>query len=237
MGGRASLAIAICALGLLCPAARAANQAVTATGSDTFSPKDITINQGDTVTWTNDGVHPHNVHFEEFGFVMPAMPSNTWSVQNTFMQPGTYHYYCEVHVGVGMSGTVVVNPAPAGGGGGPPGGPAPADTAPVASSSTPGKQRVGRLYVRASMNEAGTLAATGTVGVPRGAAKVYRFKRAGRTVAANQPVKLRLRLSKHALQRVRRALRKHKLRARVTLTATDMTGKTTMRKLTVLLAR
>ena len=87
------------------------------------------------------------------------------------------------------------------------------------------------------MNEAGTLAAIGKVGVPGGAAKVYRFKQAKRTVAANQPVKLRLRLSKHALPRVRRALRSHELRARVTLTATDTTGKKTIRSLTVRLSR
>jgi hypothetical protein len=215
---------------------------VTATGADTFSPKQITIHQGDTVTWSNDGVDPHNVHFEEFQFVMPAAAANVWSatVQNTFMQPGTYHYYCDVHGapgGQGMSGTVVVDSAPAGsgGGGGAPGSPVPTDAAPVTSSRTPLKQHVGRLYVRASMNEAGTLAATGTVGVP-GTAKLYRFRQAKRTVSANQLVTLRLRLAKRALPAVRRALRKRKLRARVTLTATDTTGKKTVRKLAVRLA-
>jgi hypothetical protein len=188
----------------------------------------------------------HNVAFDDNSFIQPTSPSTAnWTVQRTFDTPGTYRYYCQVHggpMGLGMSGMVVVNAASGGGGGGAPPpnpGPAPAaNPAPVVSAlASPATQHVGKLYVRASMNEAGTLAATGTVTVPRGAAKVYRFKQAKRTVAANQPVKLRLRLSKHALENVRRALRKHKLRAKVTITAIDAAGKKTIRKLTVRLAR
>jgi plastocyanin len=243
-----SAALALLALALCCPTAIAANVKVTATGMNLFDPSSVTITQGDTVTWSNDGAHPHNVRFEEFAFVMPPDPfaTNTWEVSNTFSQVGTYHYYCEVHGGpggVGMSGTVTVNPAPAGGGGGggggggPPGPPPPVDTAPVSSLVGPSKQPVGKLFVRASMNEAGTLSAAATVSVPGGAARLYHFKKARRAVSANVSVRLRLKLSKQALKKVRKALRKRTLRALIALTATDTTGNKTIRKLKVRLTR
>jgi hypothetical protein len=116
-------------------------------------------------------------------------------------------------------------------------GPAPADTAPVSSLVSSSKQKVGKLSVRASMNEAGTLTASGTVGVG-GAAKTYSLKHASRMVAAGQSVKLRLKLSKKALRAVRRAIRhKRKARAKVTLTAVDTTGHRTVRKQTIRLRR
>jgi plastocyanin len=235
-----SAAVALWMLAAGCPAALGANQTVTAKSSpnNVFDPASVTITQGETVTWNNDGGNFHNVHFDDESFVMPMTPDTSmWSVFRTFMQPGTYTYYCEVHRAQGMTGTVVVNAPPPGGGGGGTPGPAPTpDTPPVSSLVSPSKQRVARLFVRASMNEAGTLAATAAVGVP-GAAKVYRFKRVSKAVAANQSVKLRLRLSKSKLKRVRRALRTRKLRASITLTATDTTGKQTIRKRKVRLTR
>jgi plastocyanin len=235
-------AAALSTLALGCPAAFGANQTVTANMSNAFVEASVTITQGETVTWMNVGGGLHNVHFDDDSFIEPNPPSSTdWTVYRTFAQPGTYPYYCQVHGaagGIGMSGTVTVNPAPPGGGGGTPGpNPAP-DAAPVSSLIAPPKQRVHKLFVRASMNEAGTLAATGTVSVPAGAAKVYRFKRASEAVSANQSVKLRLKLSKSGLKRVKRALRRKKrLRANITLTATDTTGKQTIRKLKVRLTR
>jgi hypothetical protein len=88
------------------------------------------------------------------------------------------------------------------------------------------------------MNEAGTLTAAATVSVPGGSAKVFRFKRASKTVAPNVPVKLRLKLTKKALRAVKRALRhRKKLSARVTLTAKDTTGHQTVRKQKIRLTR
>ncbi len=231
-------------LAFCCPTAFAANQTVKATASNVFVESSVTVTQGETVTWTNVGSGRHNVHFDDDSFIDPNPASiSDWTVFRTFAQPGTYPYYCEVHGGpggFGMSGTVVVNPPPPGGGGGGGGGgppPPPPDNPPVSSLVSSSKQDVDKLFVRASMNEPGTLAAGATVSVP-GAAKVYRFKRATKTVSANQSVKLRLKLSKKALKKVKRALRhKRKLRANVTLTATDMTGKQTIRKSKVRLRR
>ena len=232
---------ALAALAIACPAAPAANQTVTATsGSNVFSPSSVTITQGETVTWNNDGGNFHNVHFDDESFVMPTSPLDSlWSVFRTFAQTGTFTYYCEVHKDSGMTGTVVVNPAPpADGGGGTPG-PGPADTAPVSSLIGPSKQAVDKLFVRASMNEAGTLTATGAITVAgSGAAKAYGLKRVSRTVTGSQSVKLRLKLAKKALRSVKRALRhKRKVRAKVTLTAADTTGHQTIRKQTIRLTR
>ena len=93
--------------------ALAVNQTVTASGSNTFSPKNVTVDLGDTVTWNNTG-GLHNVHFDDGSYVMPASPQGApWTVQRTFAAAGTFKYYCEIHGGpngLGMSGTVTVNP-------------------------------------------------------------------------------------------------------------------------------
>jgi plastocyanin len=233
---------ALLAWALASSPAHAASFDVGTTAQDRFSPDAVTITAGDTVTWTNTSGGFHNVHFAD-GFDEPAEPiAGMWSVFRTFSVSGTYTYYCEAHQDVGMTGTVVVNSAPPGGGGGGGGGggagPPPVDNAPVSSLVSPSKQRVGKLFVRASMNEAGTLTATGTVSVPGGASKLYRFKRASNEVAANQSVKLRLKLGKKALRAVRRALRRgRKLRAKVVVTARDTTGHETIRKQTIRLKR
>jgi plastocyanin len=242
-----TLVAALSIAAFCCPAALGANYDVAAKSSpNAFAPSSITITQGDTVTWSNTG-GTHNVKFDDGSFEMPPDPiSDAWSVPRKFDVPGTYRFYCEAHGdvgGVGMSGVVTVNSLPPAGGGGGGGGPGPTpgptvDAAPVSSLTSPSKQDVDKLFVRASMNEAGTLAATGTVSVPRGAAKTYRFKRASKTVSANQTIKLRLKLSRKALKTVRRALRhRGKLSAKITLTARDLTGRETTRKQTIRLTR
>jgi plastocyanin len=92
--------------------ALAANQTVTATSFNQFTPKHVGVNVGEMVTWNNGG-GLHNVHFDDNSYVMPPSASGSaWSVQRTFNTPGTHRYYCDVHGGpngVGMSGTVAVN--------------------------------------------------------------------------------------------------------------------------------
>tara|TARA_B110000285_G_scaffold133327_1_gene149588 strand:- start:435 stop:2474 length:2040 start_codon:yes stop_codon:yes gene_type:complete len=89
------------------------NHSVTTVGN-TFSPSNITINQGDTVTWTNSG-GSHNVNAtlstypnnpEGFG---NSVSSTSWTLQHIFSIPGNYDYQCDPHTGMGMVGTVVVN--------------------------------------------------------------------------------------------------------------------------------
>jgi plastocyanin len=94
--------------------ALAADQTVTATPSDAFVPASVTVNHGETVTWTNAG-GDHNVKFDDGSFERPANPSSSgWTVARRFDTPGSFRYYCEQHGGPGgsgMSGTVAVQAA------------------------------------------------------------------------------------------------------------------------------
>ena len=79
-----------------------------------FSPKDIMINAGDTVTWKWDDADQHTVTSDtgawpNSGVKSGGPPFPTF--QNTFNTPGTYKYHCQIHGGpngLGMSGSVMV---------------------------------------------------------------------------------------------------------------------------------
>jgi plastocyanin len=107
------------------PAAGAADQTVSVS-SNVFSPADVSIVQGERVTWNNVG-GTHNVRFDDGSFEMPADPNDSaWSVQRTFDQVGNFTYYCEAHSG--MTGIVRVSsgtPDPGQPGGSPPSGTTP----------------------------------------------------------------------------------------------------------------
>jgi len=82
---------------------------VTIVGRDFFwSPADVTIQTGDTVTWTNQqGFHNVVVGTERLN--NPGFPGDdSWrpSPQKTFTTPGSYPYLCEVHGS--MTGTITV---------------------------------------------------------------------------------------------------------------------------------
>jgi len=70
-----------------------------------YSPQTITIPQGSSITWRNDGSMSHTVTFNN-----PYSDSNTIYSGNTytktFFTPGTYNYHCNFHSG--MTGTVIV---------------------------------------------------------------------------------------------------------------------------------
>ena len=99
--------------------ATAADQTVNATGSATWSPSTVTINEGEKVTWKNQSGF-HNVVFDDGSYTQPSEPSfSMWSVDRVFPTAGTYKYHCGFH-GTAMAGTVVVQgagtPPPTGGG-------------------------------------------------------------------------------------------------------------------------
>ena len=99
-------AAATAAAALAVVPALAADQGVTATGGNKFSPATVTIDVGDQVTWTNAGFH--NVHFDDGSYQQPKVPNDQWETESrTFDAPGRYTYFCDAH-GHGMSGTVVV---------------------------------------------------------------------------------------------------------------------------------
>jgi plastocyanin len=225
-------------LALLVPAAPAlaADQSVTATGSNTFAPKDVTVNVGETVTWTNTG-GTHNVHFTDNSFTQPDSLDAPWTVSRTFSAVGTFSYVCQVHETTdNMTGTVTVPAA----GAPPPPVPGPPGQTVIADKVAPavtlsGRTRQGVLrsravFVTVAVNEASTVSARGTISVP-GSAKAYRLRKASRKVAAGAKAQLKLRLSKAAQRAVRRALaRRLKLAARLTVTAKDAAGNTRSEK-------
>jgi plastocyanin len=221
--------------------ALAADQTVHATGASQFDPKTVTITQGESVTWKNDDGF-HDVKLDDPVFTYPSTgPSGDhWSGSLTFNQPGTFNFYCEVHRAVGMSGTVVVEPASTTGTTPTtPTGTTPTSTTP--GTTTPQAQvrdrRAPRLTVRGrgghlrrgvvallvEADERSTVSAAGKIKVP-GRASV-KLRKATRTIRANTRVTLKLKLSGSGLRRVQLALHRHaKLAARITANARDTAG-------------
>jgi plastocyanin len=102
------------------PSGNGNNQTPTPTTSvsvknNVFTPQDISVSGGSTVTWTWDSCSPdpyggaqtcvdHSVLFDD-GTTSPTKSSGAYT--RTFSAPGTYPYHCAVH-GAAMSGKVVV---------------------------------------------------------------------------------------------------------------------------------
>ena len=75
--------------------AGAATKTVNIYGSG-FSPKSVTITEGDTVTWTNKDNITHQVLENKGAFVSPVLkPGQSYSF--TFRAAGTYNYKDELH--------------------------------------------------------------------------------------------------------------------------------------------
>jgi len=117
----AALVISSCAV--LAAPAFAADHTVKM-GSDggllVFEPATVTVSQGDTVTWENNKMAPHNVIFDPNSIPggkdvaskltqkqLTFSPGESYS--STFdVEPGEYTYYCAPHRGAGMVGKVIV---------------------------------------------------------------------------------------------------------------------------------
>jgi len=74
-----------------------------------FSPSSVTINVGDSVTWTGLGFS-HNVETDDDAFCGNVpVAGGTCTIQ--FNQAGTFNYYCAPHRFAPMTGTVIVQAA------------------------------------------------------------------------------------------------------------------------------
>ena len=78
---------------------------VTMVKSYRFEPDTITIDAGETVTWTNDDNFTHTVEVE-VGDDHEVEPGDSFSV--TFDEPGTFRYVCTLH-SKDMDGEVIVS--------------------------------------------------------------------------------------------------------------------------------
>lgn len=86
-----------------------------------FNPATLTIQVGDTVTFTSAGGAPHNVHADDNSFRCAqgcdgqggdGTPSAVlWTSTVTFNQAGTVGYHCDIHGSMGMTGTISVQGA------------------------------------------------------------------------------------------------------------------------------
>jgi plastocyanin len=82
-----------------------------ATGDDYFAPVNIVISVGDAVRWRNVGSEYHTTTSGS-----RPTPSGVWDAvldvgetyTRTFDTPGTFNYFCLIHVG--QNGKVTVNP-------------------------------------------------------------------------------------------------------------------------------
>ena len=88
-----------------------------------FAPASVTIDVGDTVTWTNDGPTPHSATADDGSFDTGIFDAGQ-SRSQTFDEAGTFAYFCTPHPN--MRGTIEVRAAgtgnSAGGGSGDTGG-------------------------------------------------------------------------------------------------------------------
>jgi plastocyanin len=61
-----------------------------------FTPADITVAAGTTVTWTNNDDVQHTVTASDNSFGSKALETGG-AFSFTFTQPGTYSYFCSIH--------------------------------------------------------------------------------------------------------------------------------------------
>lgn len=114
--------------------------------------------------------------------------------------------------------------------------PSPRHTTPpsLSASSTKGAKlsRSGALSLAMTSSEPASGSATGTISLPS-VAKTVRFKTAKVKLTPGKRTKISLKLSTSNAQKVRKALKHHKLKAKITVTVKDSAGNTTTKKLTI----
>jgi plastocyanin len=80
-----------------------------------FIPNIAVVEVGAVVRWVNNEGDAHNVNGQQSDF--PANPASffsgfaapgPWQYEFEFTIPGTYHYQCDPHVGLGMTGIIYV---------------------------------------------------------------------------------------------------------------------------------
>ena len=90
--------------------AYAAEITMGSNGNLVFDPSELTIAAGESVTFTNGDLPPHNMVIE--GFPELSHPDLAFvggeSFTVTFDNPGNYEFQCEPHAGAGMKGVIHV---------------------------------------------------------------------------------------------------------------------------------
>ena len=80
-------------------------------GNLVFEPNEVTISAGETVTFINGDLPPHNMVVE--GYPELSHPDLSFvggdSFDVTFDEAGDYEFQCEPHAGAGMKGVIHVS--------------------------------------------------------------------------------------------------------------------------------
>lgn len=86
----------------------AAGPTVTLTATNLFEPGNVTVEQGDTVTFTWAGGF-HDVTFSDGTSSGTPVGIDGTTYSRTFDSAGTFDYVCTIHESSGMVGSVTVN--------------------------------------------------------------------------------------------------------------------------------
>lgn len=70
-----------------------------------FSPKSLTVNKGDNVTFVNNDSVLHHVDIANLSPLV-LQPGASVTLETSVLAPSTYNYYCDIHPS--MTGTLVV---------------------------------------------------------------------------------------------------------------------------------
>jgi len=104
-----TLVLAASVLLLGAPRAQAASTVTVEISNFAFQPASVTIQVGDTVTWTNLDSAAHTATDTGSGSLFDGVMNQGESFSYTFTQAGTFHYICTFHPD--MTGTVIVQAA------------------------------------------------------------------------------------------------------------------------------
>ena len=107
---RAAAALGLMLLAFGCTKTPTGNSHQVAMQDFRFVPESLDVAVGDTVTWVNQGASQHTTTSGEVG-----VPDGKWdsgvlssggSFMHVFTAAGNYHYYCQIHGSMGMTGVI-----------------------------------------------------------------------------------------------------------------------------------
>jgi plastocyanin len=126
--------LSMAALLVFAPAASAQDDMTVSIQDFFFSPDQMTVAPGTTVTWTNEAQTPHTTTADDGTWDSGTMEQGD-DFSFTFDDPGTYTYHCSIHPD--MTATITVSGG--GGGGTTPSASASMSPSASASASAPAK--------------------------------------------------------------------------------------------------
>ena len=105
-------ALALVLIVVMAPSAGATGTTTVSIQDFFFSPANVSVPAGTTVTWVNEGNVPHTVTSDDGQFDSGVlMPGDSYTVM--FKGQGTITYHCAIHPS--MTGSVTVGTPPTGG--------------------------------------------------------------------------------------------------------------------------